>query len=222
MWKRVLDLGCIILAMPVVAPLMGVIALGIKLVSPGPVFFRQERVGLGGRRFTIMKFRSMHDGASTGTHQNHLKDLMTSTKPMAKMDRRDPRVIPAGVLLRSSGLDELPQLINVWRGDMSLVGPRPCTIYEFEQYREDQKERFHTLPGLTGLWQVSGKNRTTFARMIELDIDYVRRKSPWMDVWIMLRTPVVLFLQFMEATGKRNGSPEKAPKTETIASSVSH
>ena len=222
MWKRVLDLGCMLLAVPVIAPLMGVIALGIKIVSPGPVLFCQERVGLGGRRFTILKFRSMHHGAPAVMHEDHLKELMTSSKPMSKMDRKDPRVIPMGLLLRSSGLDELPQLINVWRGDMSLVGPRPCTAYEFEQYREDQMTRFETLPGLTGLWQVSGKNNTTFEHMVRLDIRYVRRKSPWLDVWIMLKTPVVLVCQFMEAIGKRNGSPNKVPKSSSLTASVTN
>src|SRR5687768_2940456 len=127
-----------------------------------------------GRKFRIFKFRTMKVNAETQTHQNHLKDLISiSNVPMTKMDAQgDPRVIKFGGMLRSSGLDELPQLINVIRGEMSLVGPRPCTQYEYEQFQPWHKQRFRTLPGLTGLWQVSGKNRTTFNEMISLDIRY--------------------------------------------------
>src|SRR5688572_10197230 len=123
-WKRVLDIGCLLLALPTLLPLMLLIAALIKIVSPGPVFFRQERIGFMGRRFKILKFRSMRVNAEVNSHQNHLKDLISSNTPMTKMDSKgDPRVIPLGSLLRSSGLDELPQLINVLKGEMSLVGP---------------------------------------------------------------------------------------------------
>ena len=104
----------------------------IKLVSPGPVFFQQERVGFRGRRFMCFKFRTMSVNACTAVHQEHLEDLMASNRPMSKLDGQDPRVIPGGIWLRALGLDELPQLINVFRGDMSLVGPRPCLNYEYE------------------------------------------------------------------------------------------
>ena len=124
---------------------------------------------------------------------------MVSNAPMTKMDNRgDSRIIPFGKILRSSGLDELPQLINVLQGEMSLVGPRPCLPYEAQQYQDWQRERFNGVPGLTGLWQVSGKNRTTFTRMIELDVEYTRRKSLWLDLWIIAMTIPALLIQMWD------------------------
>ena len=197
--KRALDIACILLALPTLLPLLLLIAAVIKIVSPGPIFFRQNRVGFMGRRFQIFKFRTMKVNAEIGSHQNHLKDLINSNTPMVKMDSKgDPRVIKFGGLLRSSGLDELPQLINVFRGEMSLVGPRPCTEYEFEQFQPWHKQRFSTLPGLTGLWQVSGKNKTTFNEMINLDIRYAKEWSVWMDIKIMFLTFPVLIGQIRE------------------------
>ena len=202
-WKRVLDVGCLLPALPTLLPLMLGMALLIKIVSPGPVFFRQERVGFMGRRFKILKFRTMRVNAEIGSHQQHLKDLINSNVPMTKMDSKgDPRVIPFGTILRSSGLDELPQLINVLKGEMSLVGPRPCTAYEYEQFQPWHKQRFRALPGLTGLWQVSGKNKTTFNEMINLDIYYANHSSFLFDVKIMLRTFPVLLGQVREAQNK--------------------
>ena len=203
-WKRGLDIACVLLALPVIALLFSLIALWIKLSSRGPVFFRQERVGLGGRTFVCLKFRSMKVGADTQLHKDYLKQLLRSETPMTKMDvNGDPRLIPFGAWLRSTGLDELPQLINVLRGDMSLVGPRPCIPYEAEDYQPWQKERFGTLPGLTGLWQVSGKNQTTFNEMIKLDIGYVRNKSLWMDIKIILKTVPALVSQVRETRASR-------------------
>jgi lipopolysaccharide/colanic/teichoic acid biosynthesis glycosyltransferase len=195
-WKRTLDVACILLALPLSLPLAGLIAILIRLVSPGPVLFRQERVGHLGRRFMCLKFRTMAIGAETAKHQEHLRQLINSNAPLVKLDAHgDARIIPFGLWLRSSGLDELPQLINVLRGEMSLVGPRPCTTCEYGLYLPWQRERFNTLPGLTGLWQVSGKNRTTFAEMIELDIRYARNKNLWLDLAIILKTlPVLLGL----------------------------
>lgn len=197
--KRMLDIGCLLLALPTLLPLFAIIAVFIKIVSPGPVFFRQERVGFLGKRFRIFKFRTMKVNAETGSHQNHLKDLINSNTPMTKMDSKgDPRVIKFGGILRSSGLDELPQLINVFRGEMSLVGPRPCTQYEYEQFQPWHKQRFRALPGLTGLWQVSGKNKTTFSEMINLDIRYANERTLWMDIKIMFMTFPVLLGQIKE------------------------
>jgi exopolysaccharide production protein ExoY len=188
-WKRFLDVFCIILASPGILLLMFLVAVLIKLVSRGPVLIRQERIGLRCRRFGCFKFRTMHVGADTGVHQQHLKHLLRSNTPMVKMDAvGDPRLIPLAALLRATGLDELPQLINVLRGEMSLVGPRPCLPYEFELYEPWQRERFSTLPGLTGLWQVRGKNKTTFTEMIQLDIQYARTKSLPLDLRIMAET----------------------------------
>jgi len=153
--KRILDTLLILLVLPFLIPLALLVTMLIRSGSRGPILFRQERVGYLGRRFRCFKFRTMFVDADTTTHQGHLHQLMNSNAPMMKMDSKgDPRIIPFGVLLRASGLDELPQLINVLRGEMSLVGPRPCLPYEYDNYLPWQKERFVTVPGLTGLWQV--------------------------------------------------------------------
>ena len=136
---------------------------------------------------------------------------------MKKMDvHGDPRMIPGGRLLRVSGLDELPQIINVLQGDMSLVGPRPCIPYEYEKYLPWQRERFDTLPGLTGLWQVSGKNRTTFIEMMHLDIEYVRNKTLWLDLKIIAKTIPALIVQMYDMRNgqksvERSGSAKVGP-----------
>jgi lipopolysaccharide/colanic/teichoic acid biosynthesis glycosyltransferase len=209
-WKRAVDITLILLALPLLLPVMLFIAVLISIVSDGPVLFRQERVGYRGRRFRCFKFRTMVVGDNTAIHQGHLQQLMSSNQPMVKMDAQgDPRIIPCGLPLRSSGLDELPQIINVLRGDMSLVGPRPCVTYEYEKYLPWQKERFNTLPGLTGLWQVSGKNKTTFEEMIQLDIRYVRTKSPWLDLAIIFKTIPALIVQMIEVRRDRKSSEFK-------------
>ena len=203
-WKRVLDAVVIVVALPVIIPVMALIALYIKCVSRGPVFFCQERIGYYGQPFTIFKFRTMHQNAETNTHQNYLKELMNSSQPMTKMDSKgDSRVIKGGGILRSTGLDELPQLFNVLRGEMSLVGPRPCTAYEYEQYSPWHSRRLEALPGLTGLWQVSGKNKLSFDQMIQLDVHYAENTSIWLDLNIMLRTFPVLFSQAGEQLRRR-------------------
>ena len=184
-----LDIACIFLALPAVLFFMALVAALIKLVSRGPVLIRQERIGLGCQPFDCFKFRTMHVGADTGVHQRHLKELLSRDTPMVKMDSTgDPRLIRFGAILRAAGFDELPQIINILRGEMSLVGPRPCLRYEFELYRPWQRERFNTLPGLTGLWQVRGKNKTTFTEMIQMDILYARTKSLMLDLRILSGT----------------------------------
>lgn len=194
LWKRTLDIVFILLILPVVLPLAAFVAVLIRMVSDGPVLFRQERIGRLGRRFMCLKFRTMFVNAETTTHQGHLEQLIKSTQPMVKLDARgDSRIIPFGLLLRSSGLDELPQFINVFLGEMSVVGPRPCLPYECDHYQPWQKERFNTLPGLTGLWQVNGKNHTTFTEMIQMDINYARNKTLWLDLTIIIKTiPAIL------------------------------
>jgi lipopolysaccharide/colanic/teichoic acid biosynthesis glycosyltransferase len=188
-WKRLLDLGLVVLSAPIVLPAMFLLSLLIKCVSPGPTFFRQERVGYLGRRFTCFKFRTMVVNADTRVHQGHFSRLVDSNVPMKKLDAKgDPRLIRFGLILRSLGLDELPQIFNVLRGEMSLVGPRPCLPYEYENYTPRHRLRHEAVPGLTGLWQVSGKNRTTFEEMINLDIYYARNKSLWMDLKILFKT----------------------------------
>jgi exopolysaccharide production protein ExoY len=198
-WKRLLDLGAICVAAPILLPLMVLISLVIRVLSPGPVLFRQERIGYRGRRFICFKFRTMVVDADTRIHQGHLNQLMDSNSPMRKLDATgDPRLIPCGWLLRCLGLDELPQVFNVLRGEMSLVGPRPCLPYEYAIYSPHHRQRFETVPGLTGLWQVSGKNRTTFEEMIDLDIHYARNKTLWLDLKIIAKTIPAIVSQTRE------------------------
>jgi len=212
-WKRALDITCIVVALPVLVPIFLLLAAGIKCVSPGPVLFLSERVGYRGRRFICFKFRTMKVNADCDAHRRHLADLMRSDAPMVKMDASgDPRLIPFGKILRATGLDELPQLLNVLGGEMSLVGPRPCLPYEFESYLPEQKRRFDSLPGLTGLWQVSGKNKTTFSEMIVFDIKYAETKSLWLDLKIMGRTLPAILTQVREARARRNRAGESQPQ----------
>ena len=213
--KRILDLALILLALPVLAPLFLVLAAFIKVVSPGPIFYSQERVGYRENRFRMLKFRSMKVNADTATHQDHTTHLFKSDQPMEKMDHVDPRLIPFAWILRSTGIDELPQLINVWRGDMSLVGPRPCTTYEHEVMVPWHKRRFGVLPGLTGLWQVNGKNKTTFQQMINFDIAYARQWSVWLDLKIMFSTFPVLLGQLREMMAKRRQAGGLTPSQPT-------
>jgi lipopolysaccharide/colanic/teichoic acid biosynthesis glycosyltransferase len=198
-WKRLTDILLALSALLLLSLLMAGIAILIKSVSPGPLLFRQERVGFRGRRFLLYKFRSMHVNAASHAHQQHLAALMQTNQRLHKLDQRDPRLIPGGKLLRASGLDELPQLFNVLRGDMSLIGPRPCVSYEYEQFHAWHKRRFHVYPGLTGLWQVSGKNETTFQEMMRLDNAYTLHLSFTQDLWILLRTVPVLVGQVRES-----------------------
>ena len=203
-WKRILDIGCIVLMFPALVPLIALIALAIKLCSRGPVLFSQERIGLFGQPFRCFKFRTMQVNAETRSHQAHLEKLLNSPVPMTKLDASaDSRIIPIGWFLRATGLDELPQLINVLRGEMSLVGPRPCVRYEFEKFSLGARRRFNSVPGLTGLWQVGGKNSTTFQRMIELDIAYGQNMSLLCDLGILFRTVLVVLGQTVDAAGRQ-------------------
>ncbi len=203
-WKRVLDLTCVLLTVPCWLLAMALVALWIKIVSPGGLFFHQERIGLGGRRFIIIKFRSMQANVETRSHEEHLTNLIRANCPMRKLDSSgDPRLIPGGRVLRALGLDELPQIFNIIRGDMSLVGPRPCTPHEFQHYQPWQRERVNALPGLTGLWQVSGKNKTTFNEMIRMDIFYTTHMSPWLDLWVIVKTVPSVLSQLVEAWAAR-------------------
>jgi lipopolysaccharide/colanic/teichoic acid biosynthesis glycosyltransferase len=209
LWKRILDIICVLLALPVLIPVGIVIAVFIKIVSPGPAFYRQPRIGYFGRRILCLKFRTMKVNADTGVHQAHLKELMTSNRPTRKLDcAGDKRLIPGGAILRVLGVDELPQLINVLRGDMSLVGPRPCTPFEFDLFAPRHKRRCEAPPGLTGLWQVSGKNRTTFEEMINLDLYYAEHKSLWLDLKIIFLTiPAILALVWEMKVSPKIRSP---------------
>jgi exopolysaccharide production protein ExoY len=216
-WKTILDLTCILLSIPLWLPLALFLALWIKLASPGPVFFRQERVGHRGKRFMILKFRTMKVNVETRTHERHLEQLIKADAPMTKLDAAgDPRIIPGGRFLRATGLDELPQLFNVLRGEMSLVGPRPCTPHEFKSYKVWQRERVNARPGLTGFWQVNGKNRTTFTEMIKLDIFYTKKMSLWLDLTIMLKTLPALITQVIDS----RSAPR--PRVRSVAGNLSN
>jgi exopolysaccharide production protein ExoY len=198
-WKRILDLTCVGLTLPCWLPLMIVVMIWIKLVSPGPIFFRQPRVGHRRRHFMIFKFRTMRVNAETQTHAEYFAHLMRADCPMTKLDPADPRLIPCGRFLRASGLDELPQIFNVIWGNMSLVGPRPCLPHEFEGYEVWQQQRVDVLPGLTGYWQVNGKNQTTFSEMIAMDIFYSRNMSLRLDLAIIFKTIPALVSQTLES-----------------------
>jgi len=199
-WKRILDVTCILLTLPCWLPLMILIMGSIRFTSPGPIFYRQERVGYRRNRFMIFKFRTMHVGAETRTHEEYFAHLMRVDCPMAKLDGKgDSRLIACGRFLRVSGLDELPQIFNVLRGEMSLVGPRPCLPDEFQRYEAWQQQRVNAPPGLTGYWQVNGKNKTTFKEMIAMDIFYARNMSVWLDLTIMLKTIPALIEQILES-----------------------
>ena len=189
--KRGIDVAVSATLLVVLGPFLAAVALAVKLTSPGPVFYRASRVGKGGRHFQFLKFRSMHmDAAGRGglgarnEHSGHLFKI-----------RRDPRITPLGRLLRRSSVDELPQLINVLLGQMSLVGPRPLPAEDLDpdgqsrRFREWADERSRVLPGITGLWQVSGRSELPFEKMVELDLGYVRNRCPRLDLRILLETP---------------------------------
>jgi lipopolysaccharide/colanic/teichoic acid biosynthesis glycosyltransferase len=217
-WKRILDLTCIWLTAPLWGLVMALVAIWILLVSPGPLLFRQERVGYRGRRFMILKFRTMKINAETQVHEGYFERLMQADCPMTKLDCQDARLIRGGRPLRALGLDELPQIFNVLRGEMSLVGPRPCTPHEFARYQPGQRERVNAPPGLTGYWQVNGKNKTTFSRMIEMDKFYATNMSLKMDLAIMLRTLPAIAVQVLESrTVKSKGSRIKSIIKEHFA-----
>jgi len=214
-WKRFIDLAMVTLLIPVWLPVMTLVALWVAITSPGPVFYRQPRIGFKGGRFMLIKFRTMKVNAETNIHEAYLEHLIVSDRPMIKLDATgDPRLILGGKFLRATGLDELPQIFNVLKGEMSLVGPRPCTVLEFECYAPAQRVRVNALPGLTGLWQVNGKNRRTFREMIEMDIFYSRNISLSLDLKIILRTVPAIVGQFFDRVEEKE-TPSRFAETAT-------
>ena len=201
-FKRAFDLLATSLMLVVASPVMLVIALLIKQTSPGPVLFAQERLGKDGKPFRFYKFRSMEHNSDDAIHRQFVAmfiggedDGFTDTNPgdhVFKM-KRDPRVTGIGAMLRRTSLDELPQLFNILMGEMSLVGPRPPIAYEIENYQPWHMERLKAVPGLTGLWQVSGRSTVSFEEMVRLDIRYINNWSPWQDFRILLKTIPVVF-----------------------------
>jgi len=195
-WKRSLDLLGVLLGLPIIFPLLLMVALAVWLLSRGPVFFKQQRVGYLGRLFTVWKFRTMHVDADPKAHQEHVGKLIAENLPLTKLDSKgDKRLIRGGALLRASCLDELPQLFNVLLGDMSLVGPRPCMEYEYERLLPWHKKRFNTPPGMTGLWQVKRQAQTSFAEMMHMDLDYVANRTLRLDLAILMATVPAVIVQ---------------------------
>ena len=189
--KRLLDIAVASLMLLALSPLMGMTALLVKITSPGPIFFGQTRVGKYGTTFTCYKFRSMYIDAEA--RKKELMALNEADGPVFKM-KNDPRVTSVGRIIRKLSIDELPQLWNVMKGEMSLVGPRPPVPQEVAEYQFDQLQRLHAVPGITGLQQVSGRSNMDFKRWVELDIQYISEQSLWNDIKILFKTiPAVLF-----------------------------
>ena len=197
--KRVMDIVGSVVALILFCPLFALIALTIKLTSKGPVLFKQTRIGQYGTIFTFLKFRSMMPANDPGIHREYVKRFIIGEVDSDRSGRsqnvvykiqEDPRITRVGKFLRKTSLDELPQFINVLKGDMSLVGPRPPIPYELEVYHAWHRRRvLEVKPGITGLWQVDGRSRTKFDDMVRMDLRYARMWSPWLDLMILLRTP---------------------------------
>ncbi|HDK35962.1 MAG TPA: sugar transferase [Bacteroidetes bacterium] len=189
--KRTIDIILTLIGIVIAAPLFLIIMIGIKLSSPGPIFFKQERVGVNGRRFTLYKFRTMRIGSEIKKKDLERKNEMKG--PVFKI-KHDPRVYPFGRFLRKTSMDELPQLFNVLKGDMSIVGPRPPLSVEVDMYEIWQRRRLSLKPGLTCVWQVSGRNEVDFDEWMQMDLDYIDNWSLWIDIKIIFKTFfVVLF-----------------------------
>ena len=200
--KRTIDILGSSLALLLLSPLLVIIALAIKFSSPGPILFRQKRIGRFGIPFTCLKFRSMYTGNDPRIHMDYVKRLIGGNAGSAAAETNgkvykivaDPRLTPVGRLLRRTSLDELPQFLNVLCGDMSIVGPRPPIPYELAAYDIWHRQRLlEVRPGITGLWQVNGRSRVPFDDMVRLDLRYAKTWSIWLDFWILLRTPRAVF-----------------------------
>jgi lipopolysaccharide/colanic/teichoic acid biosynthesis glycosyltransferase len=192
--KRSVDLIAAMLILVLLSPVWLILAISVKATSPGPAFFRRTVIGQGGRRFTYYKFRTMRPGDDSH-HREWLKEFVTRDSAYTGNEfkvRNDPRVTSVGRFLRRTSLDEVPQLINVLKGDMSLVGPRPPIEYEYELYDETAKGRLAVKPGITGLYQVTARSRVPFSKMLELDLEYIKRRSIWLDLAIIFRTPIAI------------------------------
>ncbi len=209
--KRFLDCALVLIALVLTAPILLVTWVLVRLTSPGPAIFRQERVGFRGRRFVVYKFRSMYVDTDEHLHRLAYEQFLRGERKSGKVDGSllaeehhlrkhkhsgvpyDPRITPLGYFLRRSSIDELPQLFNVLRGEMSLVGPRPPIMYEVNLYKEWHLGRLETLPGITGLWQVHGRSRVSFDTMVEMDLEYIAQQSFWYDVKLILLTIPAVF-----------------------------
>jgi lipopolysaccharide/colanic/teichoic acid biosynthesis glycosyltransferase len=201
-WKRLMDIVGSTIGLLLFSPLMFVVAASIKLTSPGPILFKQERVGFLEGRFTLLKFRTMYSSNNPDIHKKYVENFIKRRVPMGEQTdpsriykiNNDPRVTFVGKLLRKTSLDELPQFINVLKGEMSLVGPRPPIPYEYEHYDIWHMRRaWEVKPGITGLWQIKGRSKTTFDQMARLDLKYLKEWSLWLDLKILIQTPWAVF-----------------------------
>nr|CBX31407.1 hypothetical protein N47_E49190 [uncultured Desulfobacterium sp.] len=196
--KKIMDFNGSLLALIFLLPAFLIIAIAIKLSSDGPVLFKQERMGLNGRKFSFLKFRSMYVNSDSKCHKEYIEKFIVQGKsdsnaPGVYKLSNDSRITPIGNVLRKTSLDELPQFFNVLKGEMSLVGPRPPIPYECELYDVWHKRRLLSAkPGITGLWQITGRSRTTFDEMVRLDLKYINNWSLWLDIKLLLQTPVVI------------------------------
>jgi len=193
--KRGVDILLAFIILVLFSPLMIGIALGIHFFSPGPILYKQKRVGKNGQLFEMLKFRSMRLENAPDIHREYVQKLIRENCSPEDLGanslklKSDPRITGLGRILRKYSLDELPQFINVLRGEMSIVGPRPSLPYEYEEYKEWHKRRLEVLPGITGLWQVYGHNTVCFDDMVRLDLIYISRMSLWLDIKIIIKTP---------------------------------
>ena len=199
--KRTIDVFGSFAGLLILSPMFLALAVLVKLRSPGPAIFRQERVGKDSRHFTFFKFRSMVNNADDASHREYIKRLLREDNIIPEENRgekvfkmvNDPRISRVGRWIRGTSIDELPQLFNVLKGEMSLVGPRPPIPYEVRIYEKWQMKRLAVLPGITGLWQVTGRSKFGYKESIQLDLEYIRNWSVWLDIKILLKTiPVVV------------------------------
>jgi len=196
LYKRLIDIVLASVALVLAIPIFAIVAVAIKLCDRGPIFFKHERVGLGGKTFSCMKFRTMRVRSEIHLMQYLEADPTAAEEWNSKQKlSNDPRITAIGGSLRRSSIDELPQLINVLKGDMSLVGPRPVTTEEMARYGRDASYYLSARPGLTGAWQVSGRNDVPYAQRVLMDAEYCRTWSLFGDISIMLRTVPALFAQ---------------------------
>jgi lipopolysaccharide/colanic/teichoic acid biosynthesis glycosyltransferase len=197
--KRAFDLVLASCLVCLLLPVLVVVWLLVRTTSPGQVLFRQTRIGRYGRPFVMYKFRTMHTGSGDAIHREYVRKLLTEDRPpvggakgLYKLES-DPRVTRVGRLLRRTSVDELPQLLNVVKGNMSLVGPRPALPYEAELFSTTHRARFLVAPGVTGLWQICGRSKLPMQQGLDLDVEYVRRRSFWLDLRILIKTVPAVF-----------------------------
>ena len=197
--KRAMDIFLAVIALVLLFPVFLIVPLLIKFTSPGPVFFRQKRVGFGGRQFTFLKFRSMQVNNDESEHKAFVTNFIKNSDRQTDGSQpfkivNDKRITPIGRFLRKTSLDEIPQLINVLKGDMSLVGPRPPIPYEVDEYRVWHRRRvMEVRPGITGFWQVYGRSSTSFENMVRMDIFYIKYRNLFLDIMLLVKTPFSLF-----------------------------